>query len=160
VAAGYKNCESKENTMREYPIIVSDVDVYRLRGLLGAASGDRFLDHANLDELRNELERAIVLPSGEVPHGVVTMGAKVQVRDLGTDRIEGFELVYPREADASAHRLSVLAPLGTALLGNSEGDAVEWRMPGGTRCFRIERVMQAPRRVPAALASVPQARLA
>ncbi len=146
--------------MRELPIIVSDVDVYRLRGLLGAASGDSFLDHAHLDELRNELERAIVLPLGEVPHGVVTMGAKVQVRDLGSGRIEGFELVYPREADPTSHRLSVLAPLGTALLGNSEGDAVEWRMPGGTRCFRIERVMQAPRRVDTGRAGVAAARLA
>jgi regulator of nucleoside diphosphate kinase len=145
--------------MREYPIIVSDADVYRLRGLLGAARGE-FLDLAHVDELRSELERAIVLPSGEVPHGVVTMGAKVQVRDLGSGRIEGFELVYPRDAEASAHRLSVLAPLGTALLGNSEGDAVEWRMPGGTRCFRIERVMQAPRRVNAGIASAAQARLA
>jgi regulator of nucleoside diphosphate kinase len=146
--------------MRELPIIVSDIDVYRLRGLLGAAPADRSLDHAHLDELRNELERAIVLPFGEVPHGVVTMGAKVQVRDLGSGRIEGFELVYPREADASAHRLSVLAPLGTALLGNSQGDVVEWRMPGGTRCFRIERVMQAPRHVNAKIASAAEARMA
>jgi regulator of nucleoside diphosphate kinase len=155
--AGYKNFESKENIVREYPIIVSDVDVYRLRGLLGAARGES-LDLAHLDELRNELERAIVLPAGEVPHGVVTMGAKVQVRDLGNGRIEGFELVYPRDADAPAHRLSVLAPLGTALLGNSQGDAVEWRMPGGTRCFRIERVMQAPRRVQPGVANALEAR--
>ena len=124
--------------MREYPIIVSDVDIYRLRGLLGAGS----------DELRGELEHAIVMPVGEIPHGVVTMGARVQVRDLGSGRIEGYQLVYPREADPAAHRISVLAPLGTALLGNSEGDTVEWQTPGGTRCFRIERVMQAPRTAP------------
>ncbi len=119
--------------MREYPIIVSDVDIYRLRGLLGS------------EELRSELERAIVMPVGEIPHGVVTMGARVQVRDLGNGRIEGYQLVYPRDADPAAHRISVLAPLGTALLGYSEGDTVEWQMPGGTRSFRIERVMQVPR---------------
>jgi regulator of nucleoside diphosphate kinase len=73
------------------------------------------------------------------------MGAKVQARDLRTGRVEGFQLVYPREADPAAHRVSVLAPLGTALLGNSEGETVEWRTPGGTRSLRIERVMQAPR---------------
>src|SRR5262245_10677207 len=131
--------------MREHPIIVSDVDIYRLRGLLCASRGPAGLDHEHLDELYSEVERAIVLPVGEVPHGVVTMGSKIQVRDLGSGRIESFHLVYPREADASAHRLSVLAPLGTALLGNSEGDTVEWRMPGGTRTFRIERVVQTPR---------------
>ena len=124
--------------MREHPIIVSDVDIYRLRGLLGAGS----------DQLRGELERAIVMPVGEIPRGVVTMGARVQVRDLGNGRIQGYQLVYPRDAEPAAHRISVLAPLGTALLGYSEGDTVEWQVPGGTRCFRIERVMQAPRTAP------------
>ena len=121
--------------MREYPIIVTDVDVYRLRGLLGAGS----------EELHAELEQAIVMPVGEVPRGVVTMGSKVQARDLRTGRVEGFQLVYPRQADPAAHRVSVLAPLGTALLGNSEGETVEWRTAGGPRSLRIERVMQAPR---------------
>ena len=128
--------------MRDSPIIISDSDILRLRGLLGALHGAPALDHAHLGELRTELERAIVLPVHEVPDGVVTMGATVQVRDLINDRIETWQLVYPREADAAAHRVSVLAPLGTALLGNSAGDVVEWQMPGGARCFRIERVMQ------------------
>lgn len=121
--------------MREYPIIVSDVDIYRLRGLLGAGS----------EELHAEIEQAIVMPVGEIPRGVVTMGSKVQARDLRTGRVEGFQLVYPRESDPASHRVSVLAPLGTALLGNSEGETVEWSMPGGRRSLRIERVMQAPR---------------
>ncbi|HEU4593230.1 MAG TPA: GreA/GreB family elongation factor [Steroidobacteraceae bacterium] len=121
--------------MREYPIIVSDVDIYRLRGLLGAGC----------DELHAELEQAIVMPAGEVPHGVITMGSKVQVRNFANGRVEGFQLVYPREADPAAHRISVLAPLGVALLGSCEGDTVEWRTPGGLRSIRIERVMQEPR---------------
>jgi regulator of nucleoside diphosphate kinase len=121
--------------MREYPIIVSDIDVHRLRGLLGAGS----------DELHAELEQAIVMPAGETPHGVVTMGSKVLARDLRTGRVEGFQLVYPREADAAAHRVSVLAPLGLALLGNCEGQTIEWRTRGGARSLRIERVMQTAR---------------
>jgi regulator of nucleoside diphosphate kinase len=121
--------------MREYPIIVSDVDIYRLRGLLGAGS----------EQLHAELEQAIVMPVGEIPRSVVTMGAKVQARDLRTGRVEAFQLVYPREADPAAHRVSVLAPLGSALLGNSEGETIEWRTPGGRRSLRIERVLQAPR---------------
>lgn len=121
--------------MREYPIIVSDADIHRLRGLPGAGS----------EELHAELEQAIVMPVGEVPRGVVSMGSKVQLRDLRTGRIEGFQLVYPREADPALHRISVLAPLGTALLGSSEGETVEWRSPAGTRSTRIERVMHSPR---------------
>ena len=128
--------------MRESPIIISDGDILRLRGLLGSAQRGLPRDHAHLDELRSELDRAIVLPVDEVPEGVVVMGSKIQVRDLATERVESYQLVFPRDADAAAHRLSVLAPLGTALLGNSAGDVVEWRMPGGTRCFRIERVVR------------------
>lgn len=135
--------------MRESPIIISDGDILRLRGLLGAAQRGLPRDHAHLDELRGELDRAIVLPLHEVPDGVVTMGSKIQVRDLATERVVSYRLVYPRDADAALHRLSVLAPLGTALLGNSAGDVVEWRMPGGTRCFRIERVRQELRPVSA-----------
>jgi regulator of nucleoside diphosphate kinase len=131
--------------MREYPIIISDADLLRLRGLLSAANDSSPFDHAHLDDLRSELDRAIVVPAHEVPHGVVTMGSRIQVRDLGSGRIAGYKLVYPREADAAEHRLSVLAPLGTALLGNAEGDAVEWKMPGGTRSFRIQRVMNETR---------------
>jgi regulator of nucleoside diphosphate kinase len=142
----------KERNMRESPIIISDGDILRLRGLLGSAQRGLPRDHAHLDELRCELDRAIVLPVHEVPDGVVTMGSKIQVRDLATERVESYRLVYPRDADAAAHRLSVLAPLGTALLGNSAGDVVEWRMPGGTRCFRIERVVQESR--PAAAAGL------
>jgi regulator of nucleoside diphosphate kinase len=131
--------------MRDYPIIVSDFDVQRLRGLLANGTGITALDDAHLEGLRDELERALVMPAGEMPHGVVTMGSKVQVRNLADGRIQTFELVYPRQADASMQRVSVLAPLGTALLGNGEGDIVEWQTPGGTRSFRIERVVQAGR---------------
>src|SRR5690348_5345189 len=113
--------KSKESKMREYPLIVSDIDIYRLRGLLGAGS----------EELHAELEQAVVMPVGELPRSVVTMGAKVQARDLRTGRIESFQLVYPREADPALHRVSVLAPFGAALLGNAEGETVEWRTPGG-----------------------------
>jgi regulator of nucleoside diphosphate kinase len=137
--------------MRDYPIIVSDVDMYRLRGLLGAGN----------EELHAELEQAIVMPVGEVPHGVVTMGSKVQVRNFATGSVEGYELVYPREADPAAHRVSVLAPLGMALLGSCEGDSVEWRTPAGIRSFRVERVMQAPRAATPSRAAVSrEARLA
>lgn len=126
--------------MRQDPIIVSDTDIARLRGLLGAGRGDALLNAAHLEELYGELDRAIVLAADLVPRDVVTMGSWVQIRDCTNGATEQHHLVYPREADPANHRVSILAPLGTALLGNSEGDLVEWRMPGGIRCFRVERV--------------------
>jgi regulator of nucleoside diphosphate kinase len=68
------------------------------------------------------------------------MGSWVRIRDCVNGAAEDYQLVFPRDADAATRRLSILAPLGTALLGNSEGDEVEWQMPGGVRCFRIQRV--------------------
>ena len=128
--------------MREEPIIISDTDIMRLRGLLGPGRGDATRNAAHLDELRRELDRAVVLPSELVPRDVITMGSRVRIRDCANGDEESYQLVFPRDANPATHRLSILAPLGTALLGNSEGDEVEWRMPGGVRCFRVQRVRQ------------------
>jgi len=70
------------------------------------------------------------------------MHSEVRVLDLESGERSDYALVFPREADVSAKRISVVAPLGTALLGFREGDTVEWMMPGGIRRLRIERVHQ------------------
>ena len=125
--------------MRQNPILVSESDADRLRALLGARD-DSAHDQAHLHELEAELERAIVRLADEVPPDVITMQARVRVRDLATDAEEEYTLVLPAEANIAARRISVLAPLGTALLGYREGDEVEWRMPGGLRRLRILKV--------------------
>ncbi len=125
--------------MRQNPILVSESDADRLRALLGARD-DSAHDQAHLHELEAELERAIVRLADEVPPDVITMQARVRVRDLATGNEEDYTLVLPAEANIAARRISVLAPLGTALLGYREGDEVEWRMPGGLRRLRILKV--------------------
>lgn len=129
--------------MRQNPILVSESDADRLRALLGAQD-DSAHDQAHLHELKAELERAIVRLADEVPPDVITMQARVRVRDLATGREDEYTLVLPAEADIAARRISVLAPLGTALLGYREGDEVEWRMPGGLRRLRIVKVTREP----------------
>jgi regulator of nucleoside diphosphate kinase len=128
--------------MRERPIVVTELDARRLRGLLARQSEVSSRDQAHLEELKSELERARVVAFEETAPDVVTMRSQVSVRDLETDEQCDYTLVFPLEADVSAKRISVLAPLGTALLGFSEGDTVEWEMPGGMRRLRIERVHQ------------------
>jgi regulator of nucleoside diphosphate kinase len=131
----------EETVMRDQPIIIAAPDAARLRGLLAArATGAR--DQAHLQELAVELERALVLDAVEVPPHVVTMHARARVLDLTSGTRHEWELVFPAEADLSAHRISVLAPLGTALLGYGEGDELEWEVPGGLRRLRIEKVKQ------------------
>jgi regulator of nucleoside diphosphate kinase len=132
---------ARSEIMRLRPIVLSEADAQRLRGLLAARAASSH-DQEHLLELQAELERAVVRASSEVPADVVTMNAQVRVLDLATGERRQFMLVLPADADVTAQRISVLAPLGTAVLGYREGDEVEWVMPGGLRTLRIERVTQ------------------
>lgn len=127
--------------MRDRPIFVTESDATRIRGLLAARdSVER--DEEHLQELKAELERALVLEPGRMPHDVVTMHSRVRVLDLTSGERRELVLAFPWQSDISAQRISVLAPLGTALLGYRVGDEIEWAMPGGTRRVRIESVRQ------------------
>lgn len=126
--------------MRNRPIVITRTDAARLRELLATrARAARDQDH--LEELSEELERARIADPNEVPADVITIHTRIQVLDLVSGERRELTLVLPRESDAGAGRISVLAPLGTALLGYRAGDEVEWQMPGGLRRLRIERVL-------------------
>ena len=129
--------------MSDRPIVISEPNARVLRGLLRARNGATH-DQVHLADLRVELERALVLDPSELSPSVVTMHAAVRVRDLESGRRQELTLVSPHEADVSAGRISVLAPLGTALLGYRMGDVVERVMPGGLRRLLIEEVSQPP----------------
>lgn len=124
--------------MRDLPIVISEPDARVLRGLLARAANGH--DQEHLEELSLELERAQVLEPAQVAADVVTMHKPLRVLDLSNGTRMELTLVGPAEANVSARRISVLAPLGTALLGNRQGDEVEWVMPGGVRRLRIESV--------------------
>ncbi|MCC5833906.1 MAG: GreA/GreB family elongation factor [Opitutales bacterium] len=101
-------------------------------------SGDKV--PSSIQKLRDELKRAVILnPSGISPKTVV-LNASVQLRDLKTDELEEWILTMPNDANSDQKRISVLAPVGTAILGFSEGDEIEWEMPNGTRTLKIEKV--------------------
>jgi regulator of nucleoside diphosphate kinase len=120
--------------------MVGEPDAQRLRGLLAARRLSAWRDEAHLDELESELERAVLVAADAVPADVVVMDSEVHVLDLASGERRGYTLVYPADADPATGRISVLAPLGTALLGYREGDEVEWLMPGGLRRLRIVKV--------------------
>jgi len=128
--------------MRKRPIVVTESDERKLRGLLRRQSEESMRDQTHLQELQSELERALILRAEEVPTDVITMHSQVRVLDLESRRRIDYTLVFPFESDISARRISVLAPLGTALLGFRQGDDVEWMMPGGMRRLRVEGVHQ------------------
>jgi regulator of nucleoside diphosphate kinase len=143
IAGGKSQRLCKETTVRDRHIVITESDASRLRGLLATRMG-AVRDHGHLEELAAELERALIAGSDEVPGDVITMHTRVRVLDLKSREHRELVLVFPLESDPAAGRISVLAPLGTALLGYREGDEVEWTMPGGLRRLRIEKVWQPP----------------
>ena len=129
--------------MDDRQIEISEPNARLLRGLLRTRNAATH-DQEHLDDLRVELERALVLDPSRLSPNVVTLHAAVRVRDLESGHRQELTLVSPSEANVSAGRISVLAPLGTALLGYRQGDVVERVMPGGLRRLLIEEVLQQP----------------
>ncbi|MCC5810596.1 MAG: nucleoside diphosphate kinase regulator [Ectothiorhodospiraceae bacterium] len=125
-------------------IIISDTDLDRLERLLEPLAQKNLPGIAELEE---ELERAEVVPTREMPPTVVTMNSTVRFREIGSGKDFQLTLVYPREVDADGQTISILAPVGSALLGLSEGDEIEWPKPGGgTLRVRIEEIVYQPER--------------
>lgn len=132
-----------QNVMSAKQIVLTDADFDRLTVLV--ESPKYRASHAVLvASLREELENAKVVESGKVPRGVVTMHSKVRIRDLEEDETETYTLVYPEEADINEGKLSVLAPLGTALLGAKSGQVVAFDAPAGQRRLKVEKVVYQP----------------
>jgi regulator of nucleoside diphosphate kinase len=124
-------------------IIITDNDFDRLSELVRSPRY-RVTHFATLSDLKNELSRGKVVSWRKVPRGAVTMRSQVRVRDLDTEETEVYALVYPEEADINQGKLSVLAPLGTALLGMRVGQTVEVRVPAGIRRLKVERILYQP----------------
>lgn len=130
--------------MNNPPVVVSSTDVERVDKLLESLPRDAF---PGRDELEAELNRAEIVDSREVPPTVVTMNSTVRFRVIESGDTFSLTLVYPRDMDESGGTLSILAPVGSALLGLSEGDEIEWPRPGGGRMHvRIEEVVYQPER--------------
>lgn len=104
--------------------------------------GDR--DHDDVRELVAELQRASVVPSSEIPSDVVTMNSTARLLDLDQGTTLEYTLVYPEDADFAKGRISVLAPIGAAMLGYRVGDEIEWVVPGGLRRLRVLEIVFQP----------------
>lgn len=128
--------------MNPAPIYISEPDHAKLRLLLGTALHSR--SNTALQKLRDELDRAIILDPAEFPTDVVTMDSTVQYEDLGTGEIEEYTITFPDRADVERKQLSILAPIGTALIGCRVGDLVSWSTPGGVRQLKVRQVTPRP----------------
>jgi regulator of nucleoside diphosphate kinase len=120
-------------------------DYNRLRTLLSRISRGPHAEEAGIDTLEEILDLARVVNPEKVPGNVVTMNSRVQYEDLHTHARGTATIVYPADAEPTAGKISVLSPVGAALLGESEGSEIELPLPHNQkRRIRIDRVLYQP----------------
>jgi regulator of nucleoside diphosphate kinase len=125
-------------------IVMSEFDRRRLQSLLGLLRARAGAAPDTLDLLEAEIERADVVRPEEIPPDVVTMNSEVELVDLDTHETLRLTIVFPGLADVAQRRISVLAPIGLALLGCRVGDEVALPTPSRTRRIRIGRILYQP----------------
>jgi len=125
-------------------IYITSNDQQRLLELLEIAKSIHFRDRGDLIGLEAELKRAIIVDAKEVPTDVITMNSQADLVDLDTGEKVTFTVVFPHNANVDEGRISVLAPLGAAMLGYRTGDEFEWKVPYGTRQFKVTKILYQP----------------
>ncbi len=121
-------------------IYITAADMKRLRRFVETQRSPR----EDLKSLVAELDRAQVVAAPDIPGDVITMNSQARLRDVETGDIMTYTLVFPERADYESNRISVLAPIGTAMLGHREGDEFEWTVPDGTVRLHVEKVLYQP----------------
>jgi regulator of nucleoside diphosphate kinase len=116
-------------TGRTKPTIILSAEDYERLSTLAHAARKRMPDLA--DELADEIGRAHVLAKGKHPQQIVYMNSEVEFRDDTTGKVQIVTLVYPEDADISQRKVSVLTPVGTALIGLRTGQSITWKTPNG-----------------------------
>jgi regulator of nucleoside diphosphate kinase len=125
--------------MNHTPIYISRDDNAKLRLLLATALYSNA--SAALRKLGDELDRAAIIDPADFPSDVVTMNSTVEFEDLSTNEVEEYTITFPDQANVERKRISILAPIGTALIGCRVGDVVKWSTPGGIRQLKVRRVV-------------------
>jgi regulator of nucleoside diphosphate kinase len=124
-------------------IYLTEDDYQQLYHLTQVRQHQQHVSSGN-NRLKEELKRALRLPAEVIPTDVVTMNSQVRVLEQRSGSEMEVTIVYPHEADFKAGKISVLLPLGTAILGSREGDEIEWSAPSCKFIYRIQQVMYQP----------------
>lgn len=132
-----------QNVVSSRQITITEADFDRLRTLVESPHY-RATHSSSVTTLSEELEQRKLVDSRKIPKGIVTMHSKVRVRDRDEDETEEYTLVYPEQADINEGKLSVLAPLGMALLGAKVGQVVRFEAPAGLRRLKVEKILYQP----------------
>jgi len=130
--------------MTDKPIFITENDMNRLRGLMKSSRESLKTDEKYLHLLEVELNKAHLVKSTQISSDVITMHSEVHLRDMNTNEETTYRIVYPNQADADKGYVSILAPIGTALLGYSVGDVIEWNVPAGVAKWKVVKIVYQP----------------
>lgn len=125
-------------------IVITEFDLERLEALVEKAARRSSREGRNLDELEEELLKAEVVPSAGIPPDVITMNSRVCLQDMDSGEEVVYTLAFPGDADLEQGKISVLAPVGTALIGYRTGDRIAWPVPGGTKKLKVKKILYQP----------------
>ena len=128
--------------MASKEIFITDYDLKRLMMLI--RTGFDRTNEPYIKELERELNRAHVVNPKDIPGDVITMNSKVSFRFLDSDDEMTYQLVFPEDANIDEGRISILAPIGTALLGYKVGDVIEWKVPAGVTRVQVMKILYQP----------------
>lgn len=122
------------------PVILLKNDYDILNGYVKNTQGMQVNEKENFGRLYQELKKAEIVPAEDFPDDVVRLDSSVVIRDIKTGRDMTITIVLPQKADIKQKKVSVLAPIGTALLGFRKGQIVSWEVPSGKKDFKIIEV--------------------
>ncbi len=125
---------------QNHSLLISEADARQLRMLLENVDLGSERDRVQWQALEEEIERARIVPLEQMPANVVRMRSRVRIVDMRTGEQMVYQIVYPHEANYVAQKISILAPIGMALLGYAAGTEIEWQVPSGRRKLWIAAV--------------------
>lgn len=126
--------------MKADAIHITEVDYLRLKGLIESIEDD-----SDTSVLELELDVATIIDASKAPRDLVTMNSKLRFLDLTEQKESTIEIVYPQFANLEQGKVSILAPLGTALIGLRSGEQINWQFPNGkTKCLQVLEVLYQP----------------
>jgi regulator of nucleoside diphosphate kinase len=125
-------------------IYITEYDMKRLRELIGDMKRFAYYGRDDIRDLEAELDRGQLITPQDVPQDVITMNSQACLLDLDTDEEMTYTLVFPKEANIDQGKISILAPIGTAMLGYRVGDVFEWQVPDGLRRLKVKTVLYQP----------------
>ncbi len=125
-------------------IFITEKDKIKLQKLINEAKEFHPGNEVYLSNLERELDRAQLVASEKIPHNVITMHSKVLLRDIDSGEEMTYTLVYPNEANLMEDKISVLAPVGTAIIGLREKEAINWKIPSGMVRLEVKKILYQP----------------